>query len=346
MEHSKPHPDSQSQIPVNPAMTLALAQASVAAYADFENKPVVPPPGYQTLERWTGWASSPFGGSEERFGVLFRSIASPATYIFAFRGTDSDLDIWNDLFAETTTFVPIAGNTPQPPAYVAAGFWGIYTGIGGSMRQSMQQQVFALIQKYQIGFCYITGHSLGAALSSLFTLDVALSRPALRAISMNFASPMVGTERWAQLYAQLAAPTTRVLNYYDYVPDLPPLPYYTHVGTPFQTAFYQYNEWYPHLLARHALLNLQTVLSNAVWLNPQIWTGYFTNSVDPTSLMISVTPPSATERPALVHALRELKQRELASHASPDVHAAHAGPSAHASPAGSAAPTAQAAPAK
>jgi triacylglycerol lipase len=313
MEHSKSHAESLSQIVVNPAQTLALAQASVGAYADFENKPVVPPAGYRAIDRWTGWASSPFGGTEERFGLLFRSIASPATYIFAFRGTDSDLDVWNDLFAETTPFVPFnAGKMPQPPAYVAAGFYGIYTATGGAMKQSMQQQVFALIQKYQIGFCYVTGHSLGAALSSLFSLDIALSAPALRSTNMNFASPMVGTERWGQVYSQFAAPTTRVLNYYDYAPDLPPLPYYTHVGTPFQTAFYEYAEWYPHLLARHRLLNLQTVLSNAVWLTPQVWTGYFPDAVNPSVQMISVRPPAASERPALVHALRELKQRELA----------------------------------
>lgn len=310
MESSKALSDSISQIIVDPTLTLALAQASVAAYADYEGKPVVPPAGYVTIDRWTGWDSFIFGGREERFGVVFRSIASPATYIFAFRGTDSDLDIWNDLFAETTAFVPMNSNrTPQPPAYVSAGFYGIYTLTGGSMKQSMQHQLFALLQKYNVDSFYITGHSLGAALSSLFTLDVRLTTPALRPTNMNFASPMVGTERWAQVYAQQGAPTTRVLNYYDYVPDLPPLPFYTHVGTPFQTAFYEYNEWYPHLLVRHSILNLQTVLSNAVWRIPQIWTGYFADAGNPSITMISVRPP-AGESSGIVEALSEVKRRE------------------------------------
>ncbi|HEX8109045.1 MAG TPA: lipase family protein [Kofleriaceae bacterium] len=312
MDSSKTPSDSISQIPVDPSLTLALAQASVAAYADYEGKPVVPPPGYRFLDRWTGWDSFVLGGQEERFGVLFRSIASPPTYIFAFRGTDSDLDIWNDLFAETTTFVPYdSSKTPQPPAYVSAGFYGIYSLTGGSMQRSMQQQVFALLQKYGIDFFYITGHSLGAALSSLFTLDVRLTTPHLRPSNMNFASPMVGTERWAQVYAQQGAPTRRVFNYYDYAPDLPPLPYYTHVGTSFQCAFYEYNEWYPHLLNRHRMLNLQTVLNNAVWRTPQIWIGYFPDAVDPSVTMISVPPPVG-ERPGTVAALREVKRREHA----------------------------------
>jgi triacylglycerol lipase len=317
MESSKALSDSISQTIVDPVLTLALAQASVAAYADYEGKPVVPPHGYVAVDRWTGWVSSPFGGQEERFGLVFRSVSSPPAYIFAFRGTDSDLDAWNDLFAETTAFVPLNSNkTPQPPAYVSAGFFGIYTLTGGSMQQSMQQQLFALLQKYKPGLFYITGHSLGAALSSLFTLDVRLTAPDLRPTNMNFASPMVGTERWAQIYAQQGAPTTRVFNYYDYAPDLPPLPFYTHVGTPFQTAFYEYNEWYPHLLVRHSILNLQTVLGNAVWRIPQIWTGFFADAANPSITVISVTPP-AGDRASLVEALRDVKQRERAEAAAP-----------------------------
>jgi triacylglycerol lipase len=311
--------DATAQVDVNPALTLALAQASVAAYADFEGKPVVPPNGYAFVDRWTGWASSILGGREERFGVVFRSIASPYTFIFACRGTDSDLDVWNDLFAETTPFVPInIARTPQPPAYVSAGFFGIYTGIGGSMQKSMQQQLFTLLNKWSVDFFYITGHSLGAALSSLFTLDVRLSTPALRPTNMNFASPMVGTQRWAQVYAQQGAPTTRVYNYYDYAPDLPPLPNYTHVGTPFQTAFYEYQEWYPHLLERHRILNLQIVLNNAVWRSPQIWVGYFADAVNPAILMISVTPPAGA-RPETVKALSDVKQREMTAQSACEV---------------------------
>jgi hypothetical protein len=84
------------------------------------------------------------------------------------------------------------------------------------------------------------------------------------------------------------------------------------VGTPFQTAFYDYHEWYPHLLVRHSILNLQFVLGQAVWLNPQIWTGYFADRGDSSILMISVAPP-AGERAGIVKALTEVKQRELAA---------------------------------
>jgi hypothetical protein len=51
------------------------------------------------------------------------------------------------------------------------------------------------------------------------------------------------------------------------------------VGTPFQTAFYEYNEWYPPLA--------------------------------PSITMISVTPP-AGERAGIVEALSAVKQRERA----------------------------------
>ena len=48
----------------------------------------------------------------------------------------------------------------------------------------MQQQLFTLLGEYEasdkpIAQLFITGHSLGSALSELFTLDLALSRPDL-----------------------------------------------------------------------------------------------------------------------------------------------------------------------
>lgn len=50
---------------------------------------------------------------------------------------------------------------------------------------------------------------------------------------------------------------------------------------------------------------------NAVWRSPQVWTGHFPDGLNPSVVVASVAPP-AGERPGVVKALSEVKQRELA----------------------------------
>jgi triacylglycerol lipase len=292
------------QVTIDPQLTLALAQACVAAYADYDRKPVVPPPNYRMVARWTGWDEVAFDfGYVERFGVLFQCTipGQTKTFIFAFRGTDSDMDAFEDPWFEPAPFSPYSGQV-SPTPYVSTGFNGIYTGKGGGMTQSMQQQVFSLLAQIQPQTVYITGHSLGGALSQLFTLDMAVSTPSLWAKNMNFASPMVGTANWQTVYESRPAQknpvtrTVRVYNYWDYVPSLPSTwLYYTDVGVGFRTSFYVIDAWYPHLLSRHSILNLQTVLQHAVWLNPQVWVGTFVDAADPSLRMQSTVPPSGPD---------------------------------------------------
>lgn len=283
-----------TQPTLEPGLTLALAQASIAAYADYNGQPVVPPANYTLVARWTGWDAVLFGGVVEKFGLLFQSTQQADTFIFAFRGTDSDMDIYEDGHFETTEFVPTKGGiTPTP--HVAAGFYGIYDGIGGAMTQSMREQLFALLAQYKPGQLYVTGHSLGAALSQLFSLDIAISRPT-PAININFASPMVGTAGWQAAYdaAIPADSSIRCYNYWDYVPSLPPSDIlgYTAVGSGFRTAFFVRSEWFVHELPRHSIANLRTVLQHALYLTPQSWVGTFPDYVEPSRTMQSERPPT------------------------------------------------------
>ena len=160
--------------------------------------------------------------------------------MFAFRGTASPEDFGMDLGYRGHAFVPFGPSVPGPggavpdvPAgvLVEAGFWDAYTTGDGTI-PSMRQQVFTLLDSYAAPGkpieLWITGHSLGAALSTLFALDVALCRPEIAASLVNFASPRVGNAAFVEFYQQQPAEqaeatrTLRVQNVLDVVPDLPP----------------------------------------------------------------------------------------------------------------------------
>jgi hypothetical protein len=97
----------------------------------------------------------------------------------------------------------------------------------------LHHQLFGLVDKYQasdkpISQLHITGHSLGSALSELFTLDMAQCRPEIVALNINYACPRVGEKGFVNFYEgqklqqDPATQTLRVQNSYDVVPCAPP----------------------------------------------------------------------------------------------------------------------------
>ncbi|MCI5145797.1 MAG: lipase family protein [Candidatus Electrothrix sp. AR3] len=271
---------------INKKKAVLLIDASVQAYAAFSSKDpatcqkaqITPPTGYDFIDSWTG-VDSIFGKDKtvECYGVIFRSKTAPYTYIFAFRGTDSLLDVLDDLGVELKPFTPHAGSKVTIPETVAveSGFYDVYS-ESDDKTDSMQNQLFKLIDTYQasdkpIKELYITGHSLGSALSELFTLDLALCRPELVASNYNYACPRVGNSEFVSFYDQqlsqqnAATRTLRFQNTYDEVPCVPFEDMgYQHLPDAFLIAFYEEGclEKY-NLLARHSSANYQAVLNSA-----------------------------------------------------------------------------------
>ena len=307
---------------IDPAWTTTLANASLAAYTDFEDHTYQPQlSGYTFIDRFTGWDGWLFGyGRVERFGLIFKSQTVATRFVVAFRGTDSDSDALEDAFFDFSTFKPYRNSVSPTPDDVASGFNGIYTTKGDCMKETMQQQVFSKLQSQQVTEVYITGHSLGGALSQLFTLDMRVSFPNLKIQTMNFASPRVGGSNWGKacVAAGAAQRITRVINTYDLVPkgplSLDPWDQYVSLGAEFETSFY--GGYIPgDLLPRHRLLNLQYVLTKCLPLNPQIWVGTFDDAVNGNYKMQSTAPPSASMDEVLAK-LRELNSLERSIRAS------------------------------
>ena len=83
--------------------------------------------------------------------------------------------------------------------------------------------------------CYVSGHSLGAALATVLALDIALAVPALQPNLQVYvyASPRVGNPEFARNYAKILPNSFRVTNLADPIPTMPPTKMraeFVHVG--------------------------------------------------------------------------------------------------------------------
>ena len=131
-----------------------------------------------------------------------------------FRGSETSADFWEDAAFDQVSYDPIV------PGFglVHDGFNDVYTSSYSSTGYSVAALRSTILSalghlSYTPTALYVSGHSLGAGLSTLCVPDVA---------------------RNSQL-GKLGIPTFRIANTEDLVPDEPPAVsewYYEHVGTP------------------------------------------------------------------------------------------------------------------
>ncbi|MBN8228720.1 lipase family protein [Corallococcus macrosporus] len=262
---------------------LGMGQGVVAAYSAFNGKTYSAPSGWTQADSLTAWVPEK-GGAAEAFGLWFTSDSASSTAMLALRGTVTAADVSADEHYATTSFTPFSGAAMSPVPQVHGGFWGIYTGTGTGVPQSLQAQVFAWLKAHGIQTLYVTGHSLGGGLAELLALDLAVSQPSLKVITVTFAAPKAGlADSWGTAYARyVTSPATvRVVNQYDVVPTLPPGLNYTQVGVEFDVLFF-HKHWdtsTQEATIRHEMDNYLTVLSNALPATPQLFVGSFADGV-------------------------------------------------------------------
>lgn len=237
--------------------TLLLANASLQAYQAFDKSnpeqcqksriEVTELAGYEFV---TCWQAHNFikrrSPKSEVFGVVFRTRSAPYRYIFSFRGTSSNANIISDIQTRKVPFSAIDKSIPiNRRVQVHKGIFNSYAQKSRrNNKPSMREQLFALIDQYQasskpISQLLITGHSLGAGLSTFFTLDLALIRPQIATLNINFASPKVGNRAFVYFYEKKTkARTLRVVNSFDAVPCAPKVAY-AQTPSAYLLGFYQ-----------------------------------------------------------------------------------------------------------
>ena len=174
-----------------------------------------------------------FSGEGVNGMVPIAFVATSGTSIYVvFRGTKTISEWIADatLSQVAYTYVPDGGMTET-------GFTGVYS----SIRQEIVDEVNTLNQGGTYTTLYITGHSLGGALTVLAAPDLAQATSFTQPIVYTFAGPRAGDPTFAALYDSAIATSWRVVNTNDEVPKLPD-PVTTVVGPPpdFRPQFYFY----------------------------------------------------------------------------------------------------------
>lgn len=147
--------------------------------------------------------------------------------ILVFRGTQRTAEWLGNVYAVQQEYLdPKTGKTL---GNIHSGFRRIADSIVNPLAVDAVRQINASKP------CYVSGHSLGAALATILACDIALNvpdlRPQLRVYA--YASPRVGDPEFARSYAQLIPNSFRITNLADTIPSMPPTKLraeFVHVG--------------------------------------------------------------------------------------------------------------------
>lgn len=158
--------------------------------------------------------------SEDRvcYGYLARNRAGE--YVAVIRGTDG-AEEWLDDF----DFIPRRPDTPLQ-GLVDGGFYGIYRSLRLETRPGDSRPLAAgIAQTVATARLAVTGHSLGAAMATYLTAELAALLPASQVSACLFASPKPGDETFAAYFRRAVSRYQVFSCQNDIVPLAPPAGY-------------------------------------------------------------------------------------------------------------------------
>jgi len=259
-------------------------------------------PDEYELVAWINMSDFFFGKEIAKFyGILARHQQQKHNFVLAIRGTEGVVEWWDDAVTRPTPFrqAPNAGR-------VERGFDKIYTTLkvvkrhpgptgtfavrttaepeaarevmAGSFGDQLEQLADTLEEpgiQEQIRMrkevrprrsFVVTGHSLGAALATLFVMENKERKKFDITALCTFASPRVGNTEFARQFDGLPLDSWRIVNQQDIVPKIPlrlPLFFdYQHVETAYEFSSSGVVKWSP--VCWHSM---STYLH---WLDPNI----------------------------------------------------------------------------
>jgi triacylglycerol lipase len=149
-----------------------------------------------------------------------RGAGAAQEWVVAIRGTDGFVE-----WVEDGEFAPVPYPAAPGPASVEQGFWSVYSGMAlidpkGAPLGPLAPAITSLVAS-SAGPVTVAGHSLGAALATYLTLDLARGSLGRRVSACLFASPHPGDQAFADLF-DLGVSDYRLFDYLlDAVPRVP-----------------------------------------------------------------------------------------------------------------------------
>jgi predicted chitinase len=240
--------------PFDPARATSLGKFVEAAYSMFTANPenLMPPPSSDFPSGYRLAASIQMqdfvitGTGPVFYGFMAQSTTDPTQFVLAFRGTSDWVEWWDDANdAGTTPFkIPGVGSVGEGFARIydtielveyptsvptAAAVPRSFKSAGGLSRQvaalvAEHAPTAALAASAPGGFAMISvaGHSLGAALATLYVMENATTDKLHNPLICTFASPRVGDAAFVAAFNGLGLTSWRIANGPDLVPYLPP----------------------------------------------------------------------------------------------------------------------------
>jgi len=249
--------------PYDPQQAVQYGQFIELAYTMYAGAPTnpTPPPPSSFIAgyKFVAWVQMKDfvieDGNWTFYGLIAQRTSKSNEFVLAIRGTENLAEWWDDF--TSAVLVPLTGF-----GQVAYGFNRIYQTLRvvdytltATARAeaaptlpaaTFAQQVAATVQRHaSLGHeqnqataqavspstsMEVTGHSLGAALATLYAAENAGDSHVTTPVLCTFASPRVGDSTFATKFDQLAITSWRIVNELDVVPKLPFLGF-THIAT-------------------------------------------------------------------------------------------------------------------
>jgi hypothetical protein len=227
---------------IDPARAVFYGQCVEVVYKMYECAPnnTTPPPSWALPAgyKFVAWVQmkdfTPIGpGPYKFYGLIASSPSDPNKYVLAIRGVDPlSLIEWFDVLT-SIVLVPMPGF-----GQVGDGFYTIYQtflrvvcpgALGVESLEhlgSFAKQVAAAIRRHSAQAdkstqIEVTGHSLGAALATLYVAENSHDPEVTIPLICTFASPRVGDYDFASTFDKLGITSWRIVNDPDPAPMVP-----------------------------------------------------------------------------------------------------------------------------
>lgn len=208
---------------------------------------------------------NPSASNDEVSIGLICQVAQAGDVVIAIRGTEGILEWIHDaeFLQVPCPFLAGAGHTED-------GFTAMYESLRTGAAANSPSVVSALATSpfpRPVSSVTICGHSLGGALATLLSLDVAANTAFNDPAVYTYGSPRVGDSLFAGSFDQVVKNSYRVANRLDIVPTLPPPVDYEHVLNPVDLNPIRLLPWPPKVLVKlnpgceHSLITYMYLLS-------------------------------------------------------------------------------------